>query len=93
MVLMMNKLEALAVEMRKLGWTASVRHDTPSIAFLKVEENVNLTSPQVRYGLAEVARFVWDGYTAKSEATMAKRLDSFLRECGYRPGVIGKAAP
>lgn len=63
----------LAVEMRKLGWTATLRAHPSGDALLDLVEAPVLRSPVVIAG-----RFVWGRYSAKKPSTMAKRLDDFL---------------
>jgi len=62
-------IEALAVELSKLGWNA-----TSDNGWLRVEGRQSLRTPETRG-----ERYVWGGYSAKSPSTMARRLDAFLR--------------
>ena len=71
-------MDALALAMRDLGWTASVNAAYDSLA---IAESPSLASPVLRNG-----RYVWAGYWAVKPVTMACRLDDFLREGGKVPG-------
>lgn len=72
-------IEALAAELSKLGWDASA-----SGTWLQVAEAPMLRTPMIRG-----CRYVWDGYHAQKPATMARRLDNFLRDIGKMPANQG----
>lgn len=68
-------MTALAEEMSKLGFES--RTDATG-EWLRVAGYPALRSPEVRLK-ARGYYFVWDGYSATSPTTMAKRLVKFLK--------------
>jgi len=74
-----EKLEALAAEIVKLGYEASVDVCAGGAAFLRF---AGVRSPEIRGSKnTDGGRYVWDGYVAKNPTTMAKRLIAFRKEC------------
>ena len=66
----MSRIAELAAELSKLGREATT--DETGV-WLRVPSAPALRTPEIRG-----ERYVWGGYSAKSAATMAKRIDSFL---------------
>lgn len=75
-------LEALASELRKLGYEATAaRTNAPVESYsLRVAEAPALRSPEYRGD-----RFVWGERAVKDSAKLAKRIDAFLRTGGVTP--------
>lgn len=79
-----EKMTALAVALRALGYDAKTATGDDGTFWLRVAENPNLRSPEIR----GAGRYVWDTFHAVKPETMAKRLDGFLRSIDRGPGNV-----